>query len=57
MPKYELSQELYHEPDCDNPLFGHGNVDAAKETRHATAEELEEEGYEPCSCVGDDSEG
>lgn len=53
MPTYELSQELYHEPDCDNPLFGQENVDAAKETRHATAEELEEEGYEPCSCVED----
>lgn len=46
--RLELSQGLYHKPDCDHPIFSHPRVDAAKVTRVATPEELEDEGYTPC---------
>jgi len=48
MPEYKLSAELYHDPNCDDPITSSPKVEAAKETRYADAKALEAEGYEPC---------
>jgi len=48
----ELTQELYHQPNCDHPIFQ--EVIHAAETVYATPEEMEDEGYEACpNCFPD----
>lgn len=45
---YKITQDLYHDPDCDHPIFSTPQIEAASELRDASTAKLEAEGYEAC---------